>query len=60
MSPDYKNNEKKDGNKSYAGTDKGKPLQLMTQECKYNLENQGDKWQLTSFADIKVVSRIKQ
>lgn len=39
---------------------KGKPLQLMTQECKYNVENQGDKWQLTSFADIKVVSRIKQ
>ena len=38
---------------------KGKPLQLMTQECKYNVENQGDKWQLTSFADIKVVSRIK-
>ena len=32
----------------------------MTQECKYNVENQGDKWQLTSFADIKVVSRIKQ
>ena len=39
---------------------KGKPLQLMTQECKYNVENQGDKWQLTSFADINVVSRIKQ
>ena len=39
---------------------KGKPLQLMTQECKYNVENQGDKWQLTSFVDIKVVSRIKQ
>lgn len=39
---------------------KGKPLQLMTQECKYNVENQVDKWQLTSFADIKVVSRIKQ
>ena len=31
---------------------KGKPLQLMTQECKYNVENQGDKWQLTSFADM--------
>ena len=26
MSPDYKNNEKKDENKSYAGTDKGKQI----------------------------------
>ena len=40
---------------------KGKPLQLMTQECKYNVENQeAISGSSTSFADIKVVSRIKQ
>lgn len=38
----------------------GKALQLMTQECKYALEKSGDKWEMTSFVDIKVVSRIKQ
>lgn len=38
----------------------GKALQLMTQECKYALEKSGDKWEMTSFVDIQVVSRIKQ
>lgn len=38
----------------------GKALQLMTQECKYRLEKSGDKWEMTAFEDLKVVSRIKQ
>ncbi len=38
-----------------------KPLQLMTQECKYAVENDGSGWKLTSFAgEIHVTSRIKQ
>lgn len=38
-----------------------KPLQLMTQECKYAVENDGNGWKLTSFAgEIHVTSRIKQ
>ena len=38
----------------------GKALQLMTQECQYALEKTGDKWEMTDFVDLKVVSRIKQ
>lgn len=38
----------------------GKALQLMTQECQYALEKTGDKWEMTAFVDLKVVSRIKQ
>ena len=39
----------------------GKPLQLMTQECQYALENAGGTtWYMTDFVDLKVVSRIKQ
>ncbi len=38
-----------------------KPLQLMTQECQYAVENDGSGWKLTSFAgEIHVTSRIKQ
>ena len=38
-----------------------KPLQLMTQECKYAVEDDGSGWKLTSFAgEIHVTSRIKQ
>ena len=39
---------------------KGKNLQLMTQECRYIVENDGGKWLMTGFDDIKVVSRINQ
>lgn len=39
---------------------KGKPLQLMTQECTYALKKYGSDWKMTEFVDIKVVSRIKQ
>lgn len=39
---------------------KGKSLQLMTQECRYIAENDGGKWLMTGFDDIKVVSRINQ
>lgn len=38
----------------------GKALQLMTQECKYSLEKNGNDWKMTSFVDLKVTSRIKQ
>ncbi len=38
----------------------GEPLQLMTQECRYSLENTGGEWKMTSFVDLKVVSRINQ
>lgn len=38
----------------------GKALQLMTQECQYALEKTGEKWEMTDFVDLKVVSRIKQ
>ncbi|MEI3209504.1 MAG: hypothetical protein V8S14_00040 [Lachnospiraceae bacterium] len=38
----------------------GKPLQLMTQECTYVLEKNGNDWEMTSFADIKVTDRINQ
>ena len=37
------------------------PLQLMTQECKYAVEESGGEWKMTAFADkVKVLSRIKQ
>ena len=38
----------------------GKALQLMTQECRYALEKEGDQWKMTAFVDLNVVSRIKQ
>ena len=38
----------------------GEALQLMTQECKYSLVKENGNWFMTSFVDIKVVSRIKQ
>ena len=38
----------------------GEALQLMTQECQYALEKNGDQWEMTAFVDLKVVSRIKQ
>ena len=38
----------------------GEALQLMTQECKYSLVKENGNWFMTSFADINVVSRIKQ
>lgn len=38
----------------------GKLIQMLTQECKYNVEKSGDSWKLTDFADkVNVVSNIK-
>lgn len=37
-----------------------KPLELMTQECKYTVVKDGNQWLLTTLADINVVNRIKQ
>lgn len=37
------------------------PLQLMTQECAYALEESGGEWKMTAFADqVNVISRIRQ
>ncbi len=37
------------------------PLQLMTQECGYALEESGGEWKMTAFADqVNVLSRIRQ
>lgn len=37
------------------------PLQLMTQECAYALEESGGEWKMTAFADqVNVLSRIRQ
>lgn len=37
------------------------PLQLMTQECSYAMEESGGEWKMTAFADqVNVLSRIRQ
>lgn len=39
----------------------GKPLQLMTQECKYQVTYTGGEWKMTAFADkVNVLNRINQ
>lgn len=37
----------------------GESLHLMTQECRYALEQTGDRWYMTSIVDLNVVSRIR-
>lgn len=37
-----------------------KPLELLTQECKYTVVKDGNQWLLTTLTDINVVNRIKQ
>lgn len=39
----------------------GEPLQLMTQECQYALEESGGQWKMTAFVGkVRVLSRIRQ
>lgn len=39
----------------------GQPLQLMTQECQYALEETGGQWKMTAFVGkVRVLSRIRQ
>ncbi len=38
-----------------------KPLQLMTQQCRYSVTKNGDSWKMTAFAGkVEVLSRINQ